>query len=239
MKMLRGSMRRQSMFALLISIILGVGLRAQTVLAEEPAPELEAEPAQPQADKPLNTDRLWLPGSYAIHWSKLREIAELALASERCVEVLRGELAQTQSTQEAPVFAIMCRDANRKTYVDKFNGLKTESFAAALIPRAGAEEVAEQVAEVNHREVSAALYARCRELWQEQVKLMNALSWQSDIENVEPVEITDLSEGNWHYRFLRNFNAKNAAGVTLRYVAVCEGPKVFELTSRIDIRTTP
>lgn len=207
--------------------------------SQPPAGEQASEQAPDVADKPLNPDRLWLPGSYAVHWSRLRDIAELALASERCVEVLRGELAQTESTLEAPVFAVLCRDKNRKSYVNKFNGLRTESFDAALIPRPGAavEEAEPEPEVIDTAEISATLYARCRELWEQQVALMRNLVWLSDMDSVEPVMMSELPDEGWHYEFKRKFNAENIAGVTLRYLAVCEGAKVFELESRIDIRT--
>lgn len=206
---------------------------------ETVAPDAEAVSAVP--DKPLNLDRLWLPSSYTKYWSNLRHIAEMQLASERCTEVIRGELARADSSEAQPVFAIMCRDHNRTTYVEKFDGLVLESYEQAIIRPPEPEPAADDVAAEPEPEpdVSLDIYVVCQDRWREDVKLMQNLVWLDALEPVVPMAADEDAEGVIHYSASRRFNARNTAGVELRYLAVCEATDEADVRTRIDIRRTP
>ncbi|MBB3169409.1 hypothetical protein [Simiduia aestuariiviva] len=203
-------------------------------VAQEDDSNTVVEQSPPPEDVPLNLDRLWLPTSYTKYWANLRQIAELALASERCIEVVRGELARAESAEDAPVFAIVCRDAARKTYVNKFDGLSIDSFDQAVVRDLVVIDYAgEEVAVVD---VTPALYEKCVSKWHSQLELMRGLTWLDDLDSVEPVMMTERDSGEILYRFARKFNAQNVAGVTLRYVAICEGTSLSDVETHIDIR---
>lgn len=194
-------------------------------------------------DKPLNLDRLWLPSSYTKYWSNLRHIAEMQLASGRCTEVIRGELARAESSETQPVFAIMCRDNLRTTYVEKFDGLVLESYEQAIIrppePEPTEEEAVLELEPEPEPDISLAIYAACQNQWQSDVKLMQKLVWLDALEPVVPMAAEEDAEGVVHYSARRRFNARNAAGVELRYLAVCEATSLADVRTRIDIRRTP
>ena len=223
----------------------------------------------PAIDEPLNTDRLWLPNSYVKYWSNLRQIAELQLASERCVEVVRGELLQSESSIDHPIFAIVCRDRARKTYVEKFNGLLIDSYELAIINPPAPPEVestedevvtAETKAPESENEIAQRFYGACKRAWQGDVKFMQGLVWLDSLDLHEPVskrvrepdlaseaepapaEEPDILktqpqiEETVEYLFERRFNARNAAGVTLRYRAVCTTTGPTNVQTHIDIR---
>ncbi len=202
--------------------------------AQEDDSNTVVEQSSPPEDVPLNLDRLWLPTSYTKYWANLRQISEFVLASERCVEVVRGELARADSTEDAPVFAIVCRDSARHTYVNKFDGLAIDNFDFSIFDDPIATDDLEE--EVVVIDVTPALYESCTRDWQSKVQLMQALVWLDDLDSIEPVMMTERDNGEMLYRFARKFNAKNVAGVTLRYVAVCEGTTPSDMSARIDIR---
>ncbi|BFM05472.1 hypothetical protein [Halioxenophilus aromaticivorans] len=69
---------------------------------------------------------LWLPGRYKQYMPQLENAVAKVGAEESCQKVVRGELMESQSKAEQPVFRIICRDDNLKTYATLMNGLSLE-----------------------------------------------------------------------------------------------------------------
>lgn len=65
---------------------------------------------------------LWLPKSYKHAMPKLELAVAEVLKSPRCEQVLKGTINIDLSSIEQPVFKILCRDKERKTYVTVLEG---------------------------------------------------------------------------------------------------------------------
>lgn len=64
----------------------------------------------------VDDNRLWLPLKYQKYFLQLKAEAEAAEASEKCVEVLQGQLDVDTTTPDIPAFNIVCRDRNGRSY---------------------------------------------------------------------------------------------------------------------------
>ncbi|MDN3638584.1 hypothetical protein QWY82_07180 [Simiduia curdlanivorans] len=200
-------------------------LCSSTLMAQEP-------------EQTLDMKRLWLPKSYSQYWANLRQVAEYQLAQERCAEVIRAELDRGQSSLEAPVFAVICRDANRRTFVEKFDGVSLVSLAPV------ADEAPEAVLEEVAVDLQPVIYQRCQELWRTDVALMAGLQWLDDIENPAVTERSEVDTDDnpettttvTQFTFVRRFNANDAAGNELKYLASCTGNSLETTLTEVSIR---
>jgi len=191
-----------------------------------------------EAEQSLDLKRLWLPKSYSQYWANLRQVAEYQLAQERCAEVLRAELDRGQSSLEAPVFAVICRDANRRTFVEKFDGVSLVSLAP--VADAATEGAGEMVAV----DLQPVIYQRCQELWRTDVAQMVGLQWLDDFENTAATERAEVETDDdpnttttvTQFTFERRFNAKDAAGNELKYLANCIGSSLDTTLTEVSIR---
>lgn len=175
----------------------------------------------------LDINRLWLPKSYALHWSSLRAVAESALATERCVTLVRGEIARARSTPEHPVFGITCRDENSRTFLSLYDGLTLASLDAD-----GGEEKVEYDPTI----LEQPFYEYCVSRWQEELVNMQNLSWVDAIENWQANRIEEFERDGRrgaHFYFERDFDATDVAGAPLEYTAHCDGENIATAVTRI------
>lgn len=183
-------------------------------------------------DVPLNPDRLWLPLSQSEYQRQLLQAADIALASERCTEVLRGQLDQAASTPELPAFAIVCRDENRRTYVERIVGLELQRPE----PQPEVEPPA-PVAEVDKTPIEQAIYGQCQQLWQESAAVLKGVQWLDGWHDwtAQSVQTVALDDGQTvdQYHYQREFDAVNQDGIALHYSALCEGRSVESLSVKI------
>lgn len=180
----------------------------------------------------LPMDRLWLPKSYGQYWANLRQVAEQKTATETCVKLIRAELVTGESTLDAPVFAVLCRDNAGKTFVEKFDGITLLS-KNPVIETEPAEEIPMDVSEVT--DMKAAVYQRCVELWENDIALMKSMQWLDDLADGNAQQQLDTDQGR-QYSFVRGFNAKNSSGRLLKYSAQCTGSNAVDAQSTIQIR---
>ncbi|BFM10464.1 hypothetical protein R50072_06170 [Simiduia litorea] len=192
-----------------------------------------------ESEPSLDLKRLWLPKSYSQYWANLRQVAEYQLAQERCAEVIRAELDRGQSSVEAPIFAVICRDANRRTFVEKFDGVSLVSLTPLV-----AEAADEAIEDVAATDLQPVIYQRCRELWRADVAQMQALAWLDDIESTAVTEQAEIETDNnpettttvTQFTFVRRFNATDAAGNLLKYLASCTGSSLESTRTELIIR---
>lgn len=71
----------------------------------------------------ISDAHLWLPGRYKQYLPNLNRAAVLIDEGERCEKVIRGELLESKSTLERPVFRIICRDSQQMTFVSLVDGI--------------------------------------------------------------------------------------------------------------------
>jgi hypothetical protein len=74
---------------------------------------------------------LWLPHRYKQYMPELQKAADKVAEGERCQNVVRGELLESKSVAEKPVFRIICRDETLQTYASVIDGLSLEELHAS------------------------------------------------------------------------------------------------------------
>src|SRR5687768_15959346 len=71
----------------------------------------------------LDSQRLWLPTRYQTLYLPLVKAAETAESLDRCVTVIEGTIDLEQSRPEHPIYRILCRQENGRTYNEMVDGL--------------------------------------------------------------------------------------------------------------------
>ncbi len=172
----------------------------------------------------VDDNRLWLPGGkYATLFFDLRKAAEAAEALDRCVTVLRGTIDLDRSQAEHPVYRILCRQENGRSYNEMVDGLSFATLTTkVLIPKEPtADELeAARLAEEKRKEEAriariAALWAECESALKKKTHLMLNVTWLSDFP-LAPDEYSDDA-----VRFSADFDASSVEGMPLKYHANC------------------
>ncbi len=70
----------------------------------------------------LRESRLWLPKKYTYLMPRLIGAAYTAESSDDCVEVVDAQLDVGRSTKELPMFRIICRNVEGRTYIVRLSG---------------------------------------------------------------------------------------------------------------------
>ena len=171
----------------------------------------------------VDESRLWLAKSDQVLYLPLVRAALAAANLERCVEVLEGTLDRTQSTSERPMFRILCRQADGKSYNEMVDGLSFETLTTPKvvevvlteeqIEQRKREEQERQRQEDERRKMS--LWQMCMQALQDRTKMMIDLTWDSQSQP-EPITF-DASSAV----FKVQFQAKSIWGEALRYEATC------------------
>lgn len=152
-----------------------------------------------QSGNALDIEKLWLPKSYRGHYVQLVHAATSAEALERCVKVVEGTIDLERSAEGHPIFRILCRQKNHKTYNEMIDGLTYETLTSANY-----EEV-----------VETELWSHCHAALLSRTEKMMGLKWLTQL----PPEADVLEKGK--AEFTVDFDAKNMYQQTLQYRATC------------------
>lgn len=152
--------------------------------------------------------RLWLPAKYQNLHSSLVKAVSVAEGVGRCAAVVEGTLDLEQSTAEHPIFRILCRQTNGRTYNEMVDGL---GFVTLTTSKKLPEDPNQFHA------YKRAAWQQCRDLLMERTRLMLDLVWLIDLEN--PVEPEVLSAEA--LRFSVPFDARSAWHEPLHYLGEC------------------
>lgn len=173
----------------------------------------------------LDQKRLWLPVRYQDLFQSLVKAAEKAEALDRCVTIMEGTIDMEQSRPDHPIYRILCRQHNDRTYNEMVDGI---SFATLTTPQIVEPEITPEAQlelqrqEEARREVERAqrkveAWEVCRHSLIESTRLMMELRWGVDINGVvEPVEFDEKLA-----RYVLDFDARGISGEALRYRAEC------------------
>ncbi|MBB6520773.1 hypothetical protein [Pseudoteredinibacter isoporae] len=71
---------------------------------------------------------LWLPTSYKGKLPQLKQAVDVARENPRCSQVLKGTVNVDLSSQQVPVFKILCRDDERKTFSLLLDGTSFKTY---------------------------------------------------------------------------------------------------------------
>lgn len=186
----------------------------------------------------VQNDRLWLPESHAKYFLDLKKAAEAADNLERCVTVLRATLDLEKSTSDHPVFIVLCRQVNGRSYNEIVDGLTFETTTIEnVIPVEPTAEDLEAIRLEEERQLQAQAEQRRINLWNScettlhsKVALMNGVTWLYSA----PPEPEVFDDGS--VLFIVDFDAQDAHGAQLRYRARCEFSQDDELEASISAR---
>ncbi len=155
---------------------------------------------------PLDEKRLWLPVKYHGLFLDLKKAALTAESLDSCVTVLRGTIDLDQSQKAKPVYRILCRRANGKSYNQMIDGVTLEP----IVPPPTVEELEAQRLAIEGRWLS------CEDSLKQKTRLMQGVTWISAL----PPEPRHYGEGATN--FTVDFDAQNTRGVPLKYRAMCQ-----------------
>lgn len=175
----------------------------------------------------LDQERLWLPQSYHKYHLNLLQAAQAAQALPRCQTVLEGTIDREQSQPNQPLFRILCRQKDGRSYNEMVDGL---TFATLTTPLVVEAELTEQEREKLRRQKQAReaealklrkedAWRRCREKIQHRTRLMIDLKVLTQ-QQPEPVAMDEHS-----MEFAVDFDAKDMVGDALNYRANCRVDK--------------
>jgi hypothetical protein len=174
----------------------------------------------------LDPQRLWLPVRYQDLHPSLVKAAETAEALDRCVTVMEATVDLEQSRPEHPIYRILCRQENGRTYSEMVDGLSFATLTTIKVvePELTPEEQAlllrqeeeRREAEIAQHKIDA--WTACRQSLVESTRLMMELQWLTDLDDgaVEPVEFNEAL-----VRFVLDFDARGVLGEALHYRAEC------------------
>ncbi len=182
----------------------------------------------------LNESRLWLPKNKAELKLKLFRAAKLAEELPDCVDVVSGTLHLKESTEARPVFKIVCRNAERRTYPVLMDGVDYVYLNPPPAPPPPPEPEPEPVVdpEVERLAREAEFWRICEAGLKARSKNMLAVEWLYEApatpvyEGDEPDNITT--------RYELPFDAKDIQSHILHFKGLCEFKTVEDFT--IDIK---
>ncbi len=219
---------------LVLSLTCGWSLLASAQAPEQGAAEV--------IDQDFDENRMWLPLSYKRYFGQLKRATQSVANLERCSEVRSASLETNLSRKQLPVFKIVCRDNDKRTFAMKVDGSSQDildsrfdggriSFADYLaelefrrleklrleeLRRQEQERQAELERQQAEQQRQEDCWLQCQALLARRTKHMRELTWLTK-EMPQP----DLSRPE-HLIYRVDFDARDLRGRTLRYRAICD-----------------
>lgn len=171
----------------------------------------------------VDESRLWLAKSQHKYFLSLVQAAQVAETLERCSEVLEGTLDREQSAPNHPIFRVLCRQPNGRSYNEMVDGLSFETLTTPkpvvveLTPeeleqlRRQQEERERQQTERRHDR----FWQLCEAALSEKTRMMIDLAWLTQ-GRPEPASFDSHSAS-----FAVDFNARSVWGEPLKFRANC------------------
>lgn len=166
----------------------------------------------------LDEKRLWLPTKYQKLFLDLKEAALATEALGHCKTVLRGTIDLEQSRKDHPIYRILCRKSDGRSYNEMVDGLTLELLTS---------NKPVDVSKIEERKLH--LWTLCEEKVNDEVKLMKDMTWISEL----PVKPKVYDDAKVH--FIADFDAKDGYGTPLRYQAFCK----FGVNDILSVRISP
>ncbi len=158
----------------------------------------------------VDPSQLWLPRNYNRYPKELKQAADVAETTKRCRQVIAGTASTKHSQKDHPVFKIICRDENKKTFpwlidgktmeiVNKPKGQEVVPLKEAVVEEAKGETNVEGTSEAAVKEAVAEkeelgpsehdkVWATCSYHLRERVKHLRGLSLDTDVMPL-PIEL--------------------------------------------------
>lgn len=186
----------------------------------------------------IDESRLWLPGTHRFLFIDLQQAAQSAENLDKCTKVLSGTVDLDQSTKEKPIFRILCRKKNGKTYSEMVDGVTKQTLttlqgAEAVLSLEALQALRER--EGNSRKVQAIneqiklFWPVCKSAFDKRTAQMIKVKTLFD-GDIDPVEYRQLQS-----TFQFQFNAEDPSGAPLEYETTCRVRSVKDFD--IEIRS--
>lgn len=171
----------------------------------------------------VDDDRLWLSASHAPLFIDLKQAALAAESLERCVSVVEGTIDLDDSMRDHPIYRILCRQENRRTYNEMVDGISFKTLTTKIeIPVLPTEDelealrLAEEKRKQEARDVrTEKLSGICEQAIKAKTRLMKGVVWLTPLP-VQPAEMDDITA-----KFSVDFDARGVNGGALKYQANC------------------
>ena len=148
----------------------------------------------------VDESKLWLPQKYQKHYVGLLKAAGVAEKVERCESIIEGTIDIGQTTAEHPMFRILCRQENGRSYNEIIDGLSfdplTTPWPKELLM---SEEELEQLRREEEQkrrdwidELKREFWTSCKNAAQVETRFMHNMSWLT-VEQNEPVSVIDTA----------------------------------------------
>ncbi|WNO10154.1 hypothetical protein [Teredinibacter sp. KSP-S5-2] len=171
----------------------------------------------------FDENRLWLPSQYQTLYLDLKKAAEVAESIDRCVVVLDGTLDLDRSSDGHPVYRILCRQQNGKSYNEMVDGVsfRTLTTKVPIVLEPTAEEL-EQMRLAEERKRAEELRIWKLNMW----KLCQSTFTDKTSLMINLVLITqNQPEPNYidesRIQYIIDFDAENQQGDKLRFRSIC------------------
>ena len=171
---------------------------------------------------------LWLPIAYQHHYNSLLKASKIANSDPDCYELIKGQLAESHSSEDHPVFKFYCRSESRRLFTILVDGITFEltSVSRERAKLREARKQAEIDKEIEEKRKKIARYWNdCYKLFKHETRLFNRVKVGEPI----PPEPKISSWGRITYRF--KFHAQSLQKKTIAYqvVARIEKPEQCEI----------
>lgn len=151
----------------------------------------------------VDPSSLWLPTKYQKNYVALLESAESAESLDRCENVLEATIDLEQSKKKHPIFRILCRQKNGRSYNEMVDGLTFETLTTpkVVVVELTPEELEAQRLKEEKRkkaEIKAlkhTFWEKCQKVTQEKALMMTGLVWLTK-EEPEPQSYTESIVSN-------------------------------------------
>ena len=177
---------------------------------------------KPQAGIAVDESRLWLPKNHEKHYLDLLAAARAAESLDRCRVVLRATIDLEKSVPAHPIFRILCRQDNGRTYNELVDGLSNKTLTTVIPEVTSLSEAELEALRIEQERLHALALEEQKTIFRDQCSrvLEDATRGMIDTrrlnENPEPLE---FSLEHAHFEF--DFDAKSIEGEVLNYRAVC------------------
>lgn len=188
----------------------------------------------------VDDERLWLSGSHALLFIDLKQAALAAEKLERCAFVAEGTIDLDDSMPGHPIYRILCRQKNGRTYNEMVDGISFKTLTTKIeIPVLPTEEELEdlRITEEKRKQEAKAVRVEslsgiCEKAIKDKNRLMKNVVWLTSLP-VQPDEMDETSA-----KFSVDFDAKGVHGGALKYRANCFFSDGDKLKLRISGRKT-
>ncbi len=186
----------------------------------------------------IDTSKLWLPTRHAALFLELKRAAEAAEDLDRCVKLVGGTIDLDRSKQNHPIYRILCRQENGRTYNEMVDGVSFKTLTTVYVepkqPTAEELEAARLSEEKRNEEERQAridqLWVLCKAKLLQKTRLMDGLTWLTEFPPAPEVFEEDKVV------FYLQFDAKSLEGLDLKYQARCHFSEEDRLRVKISGR---